>query len=176
MNFIETGIVGSYIVDLKKISDSRGFFSRAFCSEEFEKYNITSNIAQANLSKTINKGTIRGMHFQKPPFEEMKVVRCIKGALFDVVLDLRKDSSSYLKWFGVELNDENYKMLIIPEGCAHGFQTLVDDTEAFYMVSKEYSQSHDSGYRWNDSAFKINWPLPVSEISEKDKNWKDYKI
>ncbi|MCW7482121.1 dTDP-4-dehydrorhamnose 3,5-epimerase [Leptospira kanakyensis] len=175
MIFEQTGIEGSYIVDLKQIGDSRGFFARAYCSKEFKEHGITANILQANLSFSKIKGTIRGMHFQTSPFEEMKAVRCIRGSFFDVVLDLRIDSPTYLKWYGIELSQENHKMLIIPEGCAHGFQTLMDDTEAFYLVSKEYSPAHDSGYRWNDNSFGINWPLPVTEISEKDRNWTDYK-
>lgn len=176
MIFEPTIIKGSFVVDIKKIGDSRGFFGRSFCEKEFAEQGITSRITQGNLSHTSKKGTIRGMHFQTTPFEEMKAVRCIKGAFFDVVLDLRKDSDTYLKWFGIELSSENYKMLIIPEGCAHGFQSLEDDTEAFYLVSKEFSPTHDSGVRWDDPAFKINWPFEPTEISEKDKNFKDYQI
>ncbi|MCW7466220.1 dTDP-4-dehydrorhamnose 3,5-epimerase [Leptospira levettii] len=176
MIFEEIFIKGSFVVDLKQIGDSRGFFARAFCEKEFKEMGISSSITQGNLSRTSLKGSIRGMHFQTAPFEEMKAVRCIKGSFFDVVLDLRKDSPTYCKWFGIELSAENHRMLIIPEGCAHGFQTLENNTEAFYLVSKEYSQQHDSGVRWNDSAFGINWPLEVSEISIKDQQFKDYII
>ncbi|MCB1144984.1 MAG: dTDP-4-dehydrorhamnose 3,5-epimerase [Leptospiraceae bacterium] len=176
MIFTETGIKGSFVVDLKKIGDSRGFFARAFCSKEFSEVGITSSVTQANLSYSAKKGTIRGMHFQKSPFEEMKAIRCIRGSFFDVVLDLRVDSPTYKKWYGVELSAQNQKMLIVPEGCAHGFQTLEDEIEAFYLVSKEYSPTHDSGVRYNDPAFQIEWPLPLTEISDKDKNFPDYKI
>jgi dTDP-4-dehydrorhamnose 3,5-epimerase len=175
MIFTETGIPGSYVVDLKQIGDSRGFFSRAFCSKEFAEHGVTSSVTQANLSFSAIKGTIRGMHYQNEPFSEMKAVRCIRGSFYDVVLDLRKDSITYKKWFGVEISSSNHKMLIIPEGCAHGFQTLEDDVEAFYLVSKEFSTAHDAGVRYNDPAFNIQWPLPLSIISDKDKNFLDYK-
>jgi dTDP-4-dehydrorhamnose 3,5-epimerase len=175
MIFNETIIKGSYVVDIKKIGDSRGFFGRAFCEKEFSEIGISAKISQANLSRTSLKGTIRGMHFQTKPYEEMKAVRCIRGSLFDVVLDLRPESETYLKWFGLELTQDNHTMLIIPEGCGHGFQTLQNDTEAFYLVSSEYSAEHESGYRWNDPAFNIKWPMEVREISDKDKNWKDFR-
>ncbi|MCW7472050.1 dTDP-4-dehydrorhamnose 3,5-epimerase [Leptospira levettii] len=176
MIFSETGIKGSYVADLKKIEDSRGFFGRAFCTTEFSELGITSDIKQANLSYTSKKGTIRGMHFQKHPYEEMKAIRCIRGSIFDVVLDLRPESETFKRWFGIKLSAENYKMLIIPEGCAHGFQTLENDIEVFYLVSKEFSPSHDAGVRFDDPAFQIHWPLKVSEISDKDKSFKDFPL
>lgn len=176
MNFKKNIIEGSYEVDLNRIGDDRGFFSRIYCSKEFKKKNITPNISQANLSYSKNKGTIRGIHYQLKPSSEMKAVRCISGSLFDVIIDLRKDSKTYKKWYGIKLCSKQKNMIIVPEGCAHGFQTLEDNSEALYLVSKDYNPELERGIRWNDKIFNIKWPLKVSEISEKDKSWPDFNI
>ena len=174
MNFKKNIIGGSYEVEIRKIGDERGFFSRVFCSNEFKKNNITSTIRQANLSFSKLKGTIRGMHYQSDPASEMKAVRCVAGSLFDVIIDLRKNSRTYKQWYGVKLSSNQKNMLIVPEGCAHGFQTLENNTEALYLVSKDYNPNLERGIRWNDKSFNIKWPLDVSEVSKKDKNWPDF--
>ena len=175
MLFIETKIKGAFVVELEKYSDDRGFFSRAWCQKEFKEQGIKSQFVQANIGFSKNSGTIRGIHYQIAPFEEAKLVRCIRGAIFDVVLDLRPELPSFKQWFGVELSDENRKMLYVPEGCAHGYQTLVDNTEVFYQVSQVYSPESERGIRWNDPEFDIEWPIDEDlVISEKDQNWPDF--
>ncbi len=175
MKYIKNKIKGSFHIQLEKRGDSRGFFSRVFCKSEFNKMRITSKIDQVNLSFSRDKGTVRGMHYQLKPSDEMKLVMCTKGAIFDVIIDLRKKSSSYKKWFGVRLDSKKKNMLLVPEGCAHGFQTLDSNSEVMYLVSKSYNPKLERGLRWNDKKFKIKWPLRVSELSEKDKNWEDFK-
>lgn len=174
MIFEKSPIEGVWVIYLKKLGDDRGFFARAWCAQEFAEHGITATLSQANLSYSKSAGTIRGMHYQREPHSEMKAVRCVRGRLFDVVVDLRRDSRTYKQWFGVELNSENRLMLISPEGCAHGFQTLEDDTEAFYLVSAAYAGRSEAGVRWNDPAFNIAWPRLVTEISDKDRNWEDF--
>ena len=175
MLFIETKLKGAFVVELEKYSDDRGFFSRAWCQKEFKEQGINSRFVQANIGFSKNSGTIRGIHYQIAPFEEAKLVRCIRGAIFDVVLDLRPELPSFKQWFGVELSDENRKMLYVPEGCAHGYQTLVDNTEVFYQVSQVYSAESERGIRWNDPEFDIEWPIDEDlVISEKDQNWPDF--
>jgi len=164
----ETAIAGSWVVDLERLGDDRGFFARAWCREEFKAHGITCDLRQANMSFSAKAGTLRGMHFQYGEDAEMKLVRCVRGAIFDVVLDLRKGSPTFGRWEGVELTAENRRMLVVPEGCAHGFQTLVGDSEVFYLVSAAYAPESEGGVRWDDPAFGIKWPLPVSEISAKD--------
>ncbi len=171
MKFIETNIIGVYIIELEEISDSRGFFSRTWCKHEFEKHGLTSNVSQTNISFNHLKGTLRGMHYQASPHEETKLVRCTKGSLFDVAVDLREESNTFGEWVGVELSEENHRMLFIPEGLAHGYQTLQDNTEVFYQVSEFYAPDADRGARYDDIKFGISWPLDVSVISEKDANW-----
>jgi dTDP-4-dehydrorhamnose 3,5-epimerase len=173
--FSETIISGAWSIEAERISDERGFFARAWCRQEFEAHGITADLSQANVSSSNRAGTIRGMHFQRSPHKEMKAVRCLRGAVFDVVLDLRPDSATFCKWHGEELSAENHRMLVVPEGCAHGFQSLVDDTEVFYMVSSAYAAESEGGVRWDDPAFGIKWPLPVSEISPKDGAFPDFK-
>ena len=163
------------MVDLERLGDDRGFFARAWCREEFAAKGITTELSQANLSFSQQAGTVRGMHFQRPPHEEMKAVRCLRGAVFDVVLDLRSDSPTFCQWHGEELTSDNRRMLLVPEGCAHGFQTLVDDTEIFYLVSEAYAPDSEAGVRWDDPAFDIKWSLSVSEISERDVGFPDFK-
>jgi len=174
MNFIETQIEDLYIVELNIIGDERGFFARAWCEEEFAKKNLTSRMVQANTSYSKDKGTLRGLHYQVSPHQEAKLMRCIKGAIFDVAVDLRPDSKTYKKWFGIELTESNRSMLYIPEGVAHGYQTLVEDTEAFYMSSAFYAPQAERGLRWNDPAIGIKWPITEClHITDKDKRWAD---
>lgn len=171
MRFTETPVEGAFVIDLEPFTDDRGSFARVFCAREFEEHGLEAAITQSNLSVNHRAGTLRGMHLQRPPAEETKLVRCIRGALFDVVVDLRPGSPTYLRWAGVELTSENRKALYVPRGCAHGFQTLVDDTEAIYDVSAFYAPETEDGMHHADPAVGIDWPLPVTEISEKDQNW-----
>jgi dTDP-4-dehydrorhamnose 3,5-epimerase len=175
MIFTETNLPGAYVIDLKKMQDQRGFFGRAWCQREFEAQGLVSRLAQANISFNHLQGTLRGMHYQIAPFEETKLVRCTKGAIYDVIIDLRLESPTYKQWVGVELTAANYKTLYVPEGFAHGYQTLENDTEVFYQVSQFYAPESERGIRYNDSAFGIKWPLPVKMISDKDKSWPDYE-
>jgi dTDP-4-dehydrorhamnose 3,5-epimerase len=175
MIFTATELSGAYVIDLERIEDSRGFFSRAWCENEFGEHGLETRIAQANISNNKLKGTLRGMHFQTPPHEETKLIRCTRGAFYDVIIDLRSDSPTHKKWIGVELNDDNRRMLYVPRGFAHGFQTLTDDTETFYMVSELYTPGAEGGVRWDDPAFDIQWPLGApTEISDKDGAWLDF--
>jgi dTDP-4-dehydrorhamnose 3,5-epimerase len=174
LKFTETELKNAYIIELNKIEDGRGFFARSWCKREFEEHGLNSNVVQANVSYNKLKGTLRGMHFQSEPYAETKLVRCVRGAIFDVIIDLRPDSATYKKWFGVELTEDNRKMLYVPENFAHGFETLTDDVEVTYQVTQFYMPGHEKGIRWNDPSFRIEWPLVISVISEKDKNWPDY--
>jgi dTDP-4-dehydrorhamnose 3,5-epimerase len=174
MIFKETKLGGAFIIDLEKHQDERGFFARTFCRKELEQHGLISDVAQANMSLSQKKGTLRGMHYQRSPFEETKLVRCTQGALYDVIIDLRPDSPTYRQWIGVELTAANTRMLFVPKQFAHGFVTLADDTEVTYMVSQFYSPGSELGIRWNDPAIGIQWPVDVSVISEKDANWPDY--
>ncbi len=175
MKVKKTKISGSYIITLEKFSDKRGFFSPTWDSNEFKKNGLSSKIVQCNLSFNKKKGTLRGLHYQIKPFREVKLVRCTRGKHFDVALDLRPDSKSYLKWHAVILSADNYKMFYIPEGCAHGFQTLENNTEIFYQVSQFYKPKFARGIRWNDNNFNIKWPLKPTIISEKDKHWETFQ-
>lgn len=169
MKFKETSLKGAYIIDVELIEDDRGFFARSWCKEEFYKQNLNSKLIQCNISFNKLKGTLRGMHFQVKPYEEAKLVRCTRGAIYDVIIDLRKSSSTFLSWVGVELTADNRRSLYIPEGFAHGFQTLEDNSEVFYQMSEEYHPECARCIRWNDPEFNIKWPLDVSKISYKDK-------
>jgi dTDP-4-dehydrorhamnose 3,5-epimerase len=175
MIFTELGIHGVFTIEIEKKTDDRGFFARTWCRKEFEKQHLDSRIVQINMSFNEKKGTLRGMHYQAAPYEEVKIIRCIRGAIYDVIVDLRVHSPTHKKWFGVELTKDNYNMLYVPEGFAHGFQTLKDNTEVFYQVSQYYSPEHERGVRWNDSAFNIKWPEVQNRIiSQKDMDWPDY--
>lgn len=174
MKFFETELRGAFIIDIEERSDERGFFARGFCRKELEEHGLNGNIVQANISYNKIRGTLRGMHYQKHPYEENKLIRCTRGALYDVIIDLREDSATYKKWIGVELTQSNHRTLYVPEGFAHGFITLEDDTEATYMVTQFYSPSSESGLRWNDPEFNIQWPVEPVVISEKDRNHPDY--
>lgn len=174
MIFKETKFKGSFIIEIERFADQRGFFARGWCKREFESQGLVSHLVQANISSNKKRGTLRGMHYQIAPFEETKVVRCTRGSVYDVIIDLRPDSSRYKQWLGVELTADNRRMLYVPKGFAHGYQTLEDNTEVFYHVSEFYTPAAERGFRYNDQAFAINWPLEVQVISDKDRNWPDY--
>ena len=174
MLFNHTKLRDAFLIDIEKKEDHRGFFARSWDINLIKDNGLNSNLVQCNISSTKKKGSIRGMHYQKHPFEEAKLIRCTKGKIFDVIIDLRIDSESYKKWEGFELSADNYKMLYVPEGFAHGFQSLEDNTEIFYQVSQFYSPEAEKGVRWNDPEFNITWPLDVTEISEKDKTINDF--
>ena len=171
MKFIEIDIAGARVIDPSPHQDDRGRFMRAWCSREFAEQGINFVPVQANMGFSVRKGTVRGMHYQTEPALEAKLVRCTRGAMFDVVLDLRPASPSYGKWYGIDLSAENGRMLYLPEGCVHGYQTLEDDTEMYYMTSEVYTPSAARGVRFDDPAFGIGWPLPVTTISDQDRNW-----
>ncbi|PSL06595.1 dTDP-4-dehydrorhamnose 3,5-epimerase [Cecembia rubra] len=174
MIFKETKLKGAFEIEIKKLEDERGFFGRSWCANEMAEYGLNSAIKQANTSFSKTKGTIRGMHFQKAPYQESKLIRCTKGAILDVIIDLRPDSPTYKEWIGVELNESNYKMLYVPEDFAHGFMTLEDNSEVTYLVSQFYTPGAEAGIRWNDPAFNIEWPMNPTVISEKDRNHPNY--
>ena len=176
MIFKETKLKGSFFVQIEKMEDERGFFSRAWCKEEFEAHGLRLQPVQANIAFSRKKGTLRGMHYQISPAWEAKLVRCIKGSIFDVIIDLRPDSPTYRHWVGLELTADNHKMVYAPEGFAHGFQTLDNDTEVFYQMSEYYHPESARGVRWDDSAFGINWPEDKCVISAKDDNYPDYEL
>ena len=171
MRFTETKLSGAYIVDLSPHADERGFFARTFDAKLFEEHGINPVIAQANLSYNRHKGTLRGMHMQVDPALESKFIRCVRGALYDVIVDMRPDSPTYLEHIGVELTAENRRALFVPVNFAHGFQTLADETDAFYEVGQFYTPGTERGFRHDDPAFGIEWPLPVTTISDKDASW-----
>ena len=168
MIFIPAPLAGSYIIELTPFSDSRGWFARTYCKDEFQQIGHTKEWVQMNHSFTVKKGALRGMHFQLPPFAEIKMVRCIAGAVFDVIIDLRKDSATFLQWFGTELSAKNKKMLYIPEGFAHGFQTLTDDCELIYHHTEAYTPGAEAGILYNDPLIGIGWPEAPTEISDRD--------
>jgi len=176
MIFIETNLLDAYIIEIEKREDERGFFARAWCKKEFEGHGINSDWVQANLGFSKKRGTLRGLHYQIVPYQEAKLMRCIKGAIFDVIIDVRPESPTYKRWLGVELTADNHKMLYIPAGFAHGYLSLVDNIETFYQVSQFYTPGAEQGIRWNDPAFGIEWPLEAQVISDKDKSWPDYSL
>jgi len=174
MKFRKTKIESVYIIEQELREDSRGFFTRVFCKHELADQHIPFEIVQINKSKSVQKGTIRGMHYQNDPSSEDKIVQCIQGSVFDVALDIRPSSLTYGQWVSQELTDENHKMLLIPKGCAHGFQTLVPDTVVMYFVSQYYTPEAEGGIRWDDPQFQIKWPVSDVHLSPKDSNWPDY--
>lgn len=177
MKFTELEIVGAYLIELEEFKDERGTFARQFCKEELKKYNIDFDIKQCNLSKNTRKGILRGMHYQAMPYPEIKLVSCMKGRIYDTILDLRKDSKTYLKWIGIELSPENRRMLYIPPEVAHGFQTLEDETYVYYQLGEFFKPEYYKGVRYNDSAFGIDFPIKENIIiSEKDKNYQDWEV
>jgi len=175
MNFIDTGLAGLYIIETEAFKDERGFFIRTYDKKEFSKINFNKEFVQMNASFNAKKGTLRGMHYQLPPFEETKLIRCVAGKVFDVAVDLRNQSSTYLKWFGVELSGENNKMILIPGGFAHGFITLEENSELTYCHTEFYNPSVERGIGYNDMLLNIQWPVNITCISEKDKNYPPLK-
>jgi dTDP-4-dehydrorhamnose 3,5-epimerase len=175
VRFVETPVAGAMVVELERHEDERGFFARIWDPGELGSAGMTPDLAQASISRSTRAGTLRGMHFQASPHEEAKLVRCVRGAIFDVVLDLRPDSRTYLAWYGVRLDEDNGKALYVPEGCAHGFQTLVQDSDVLYLISSPYVAESSSGVRWDDPAFAIEWPEAAERtIGERDLAWPDY--
>lgn len=173
MLFTPTPLEGAYLIELEKRGDDRGFFARMFCEDEFKAHGLVGKFVQINNSLTMSKGTVRGMHYQLPPHAEVKLMRCVKGAIFDVIVDLRDGSKTFGQWFGAELTAENRKMMYVPKGFAHGFMSLTDDTEIIYPVSAAYAPESERGLRWDDPAIGINWPMAVQEVSQKDQTWND---
>lgn len=171
MLFTETKLKGAYILDLERREDERGFFARAFCQNEFVEHGLKPIIAQANLAFNIKKGTLRGMHFQFPPAAESKLVRCTRGAILDIIVDLRPESPTYLQHISVELDEDNHRALYVPERFAHGYQALQDNTETSYQVGEFYAPTCESGLMYNDPRLGLSWPLPVSVISPKDQKF-----
>jgi dTDP-4-dehydrorhamnose 3,5-epimerase len=212
MKFIETKLKGVYIIEVEKFEDDRGFFARTFCRREFEAHGLNPDIAQCNVSFNKKRGTLRGMHYQIAPYQEAKLVTCLRGSLYDVIIDLRPDSLTYRQWFAVVLSapwnviskrsaasivhftsdiswltahslhdathgsqlTAHYRMVYIPEGFAHGFVTLMDNTEVFYQMSEFYMPEYARGIRWNDPVFEITWPFDIAVISEKDMRYPDF--
>jgi dTDP-4-dehydrorhamnose 3,5-epimerase len=171
MIFVETKLQGAYIIDIEKREDSRGFFARAFCQKEFEAQGLKPIIAQANVAFNGVEGTMRGMHFQYPPVGETKIVRCTRGAILDIIVDLRPESPTYLQHIAVELNEDNHRALYVPERFGHGYQVLRDKTETSYQVGEFYAPGSEGGLRYDDPRLELRWPLPVTVISEKDQAW-----
>jgi dTDP-4-dehydrorhamnose 3,5-epimerase len=171
MKFTTTRLADAVLIDLERHADARGYFARTFCAATFAEQGLVSDFVQANHSANVRAGTLRGMHYQHAPHGEVKVVRCVKGAIHDVIVDLRPESPTYRQWEGFDLTAETGRMLYVPAGFAHGFQTLEDDTHVVYQVSYPYTPGAEGGLRWDDPAFGIAWPLPVSAISEKDAAW-----
>lgn len=174
MRFVETSIPGAYVIEIVEIRDARGFFARTWCEDELRAHGLAPHIAQESCSYSEKKGTLRGLHYQAPPHEEVKLVRCTSGSCFDVIVDLRRGSPAFARWFGIELSAENRKTLYVPRGCAHGFQTLVDQTEVFYQMSDPYAPECARGVRWNDPAFGIRWPDTNPILSDRDRSFPDF--
>lgn len=174
MLFTKTDLEGAWIVDAQPARDSRGAFARTFCEREFGAHGLETRFVQHSTSQNVERGTLRGMHFQRAPHAEAKLVRCLKGGILDVIIDLNPGSPTYRRWQGVELSAANMRQLYIPKGFAHGFQTLEPDCEIGYLISEFYAPEAASGVRWDDPAFAISWPLPVAVMSDKDKAWPDF--
>jgi dTDP-4-dehydrorhamnose 3,5-epimerase len=174
MIYRSTPLAGAFVIELEKRGDDRGFFARVFCREEFAARGLSNRFVQINDSLSARRGTLRGMHYQLPPNAETKLVRCIRGALWDCILDLRPGSPSFGQWYGEELSAENRRMMYVPKGFGHGFVTLSDDTEAFYLVDEPYAPDRERGVRWNDPAFGIRWPLEPTVLSERDARQRDF--
>ena len=167
-------IAGAYLVELERHEDERGFFARIWCGDEFAELGLNPGLAQASISRNARAGTLRGLHFQRPPHEEAKLVRCTRGSIFDVIVDLRPGSATRGSWYGAELDEREGRALYVPEGCAHGFQTLVDDVDVLYLISHRYVPDASAGIRWDDPALGIGWPDTASRtISERDRGWPD---
>jgi dTDP-4-dehydrorhamnose 3,5-epimerase len=177
MNFTETKLKGVYVIDPKRFEDDRGFFAPSFSAREFEARGMASRFVESNISFSVRSGTIRGLHFQAAPHGQAKLVRCTRGRVFDVAVDIRPDSPTHRQWVSVELTAENRRMIYIPGDCAHGFQTIDDDSEVFYMVSSPYDPESGRGFRWDDPAFRIEWPEADERILvARDQNYPDYTL
>jgi dTDP-4-dehydrorhamnose 3,5-epimerase len=177
MIFRETKLPGTHIIEVQRLEDDRGFFGRSFCRDQFIRWGLNPDVVQCNISFNRDAGTLRGMHYQSAPHAEDKLIRCTRGRLYDVIVDLRRESPTFKQWISQELTEDDLRMLYVPKGCAHGFQTLEDNTEVFYQMSEFFHPESARGVRWNDPAFGIQWPKGVQEIlSERDRNWPDYQI
>jgi dTDP-4-dehydrorhamnose 3,5-epimerase len=174
MKFKETELKGAFVIELEKLEDERGFFARSFCVDEFNKHGLNTRVVQCNVSFNKHMGTLRGMHYQTAPFEEAKLVRCTKGSIYDVIIDLRSGSETFKRHFGIVLTAKDGNMLYVPEGFAHGFQTLEPDSEIFYQMSQVYSPEHARGVRWNDPAFAIEWPAAERIMTDRDRTYPDF--
>jgi dTDP-4-dehydrorhamnose 3,5-epimerase len=176
MIFASTRLEGAFLIDIEPIKDQRGFFARTWCRDELAARGLDTEIAQESVSYNRLRGTLRGLHFQRPPYEETKIVRCVRGAIFDVMVDLRPHSSSYLQWQGFDLTEDNRRAVYIPKGFAHGFQTLAEHCEIAYQISTLYAPEVAGGYRYDDAAFCIAWPLSPTMISERDLGWPKFTV
>lgn len=174
MLYHPTGVEGAWLIEPEKRGDERGFFARVFCAREFAERGLVTQFVQVNNSLSAERGTLRGLHYQLPPAAETKLVRCVRGALYDVVLDLRQESPTFTRWYGAELSAANRRMMYVPKGCAHAFLTLVDDAEVLYFVDAFYAPKLERGVRWDDPRFKIEWPIAPVVMSEKDRGYEDY--
>ena len=174
MNLNKTGFTGVFLIEIEKLNDERGFFARTFDSNFFEDSGLTSKFVQSSISYNVQKGTLRGMHYQVDPYAETKLISCTNGKIFDVLIDLRPDSKTFKKWQSFELDSKHYSSLYVPEGIAHGFQTLEDNSVLSYQISNIYKPDFSRGIRWNDPFFNIDWPVEVSEISKKDLSYVDF--
>ena len=174
MIFTETKLKGAFVIEIKKLEDNRGFFGRSWCAKEMSEHGLKSDIKQVNTSLSLEKGTIRGMHYQNAPHQETKLVRCTRGSIYDVIIDLRPQSPTYKQWIGVELTADNHKMLFVPEDFAHGFITLEDNCEVSYLVTQFYTPGAEAGIRWDDPTFGIDWPIQPKVVSEKDQSHPNY--
>lgn len=175
MRFVPTAVAGAFVIEPERIADARGFFARTWCSSEFAAHGLNANLVQCNISVNTRRGTLRGMHYQKAPHCEAKLVRCTSGALYDVIVDLRADSATYMRWFGVKLSAEGRTALYVPEECAHGFITLEDNTEVLYQMSDVFYPEAAAGVRWDDPAFSIQWPIQPTVMSERDRHYPDFR-
>lgn len=171
MRFTPTPLAGAFLIDLEPRADARGMFARAFCAREFAEHGLETVLVQANISSNARAGTVRGLHFQRGDDAEVKLVRCVSGAIYDVIVDMREGSETYLRWFGAELSQNNGLMLYVPKGFAHGYQALTDGATVFYMVSSYYAPDAEGGLRFDDPRLSINWPRAVSDVSDKDAKW-----
>ncbi|MCI0621722.1 MAG: dTDP-4-dehydrorhamnose 3,5-epimerase [Acidobacteria bacterium] len=176
MVFSQAPLESAYIVDVTKIEDNRGFFARSWCSQEFLRRGLTNVMVQTNIGFNLKRGIVRGLHYQTDPHSEAKLIRCTRGAIYDVIVDLRPDSPTYKQWFGTELTEDNYRMIYAPEGVAHGYQTLTDNAEIVYQTSEFFVPEAATGVRYDDPAFTIDWPLPVQLVSARDRSWPDYSF
>jgi len=175
MKFTETSIPGAFLVETEPSCDERGSFGRVFSAREFYDYGLPSDLTEVSISSNLHRGTLRGLHFQRPPHGETKLVRAVRGAVFDVIVDLRRESLTFCKWFGCELSCENGRALFVPSGCAHGFLTLTDGADVLYHITDTYEPSAVAGFAWDDPSFGIEWPIPPVVMSEKDKSWSPFE-